>query len=101
MKRKKNFSKKQNNRPESRVKVGRTEVVSWNNTSSNGRKFRSFSLNKYVVEKDDDNPKRLITNIYSLDGLFESDLKSLRQAIDRALDRALDEESVFEEVMAE
>jgi hypothetical protein len=89
----KNFSKKQNNKPANRIKSGRIEIVSWNNTSNNnGKKFRSFSLNKHVIEKDDENPKRFITTIESLNGLFESDLKSLKQIIDKALDKAIEED---------
>jgi hypothetical protein len=99
MKNKKSFSKKQNNRPANKIKVGRIELVCWNNTSSNnGKKFRSFSVNKHVIEKDHDNPKRFITNIYSLDGLFESDLKSLKEAVDSALEKTIKEDYGLEEV---
>jgi hypothetical protein len=73
--------KNQNNKPIDRIKEGRISLLRWENTNGDGEVFTSFSLNKTMMRKNEDEPSKFEGQVFSLNGLTKHDLESIKEVI--------------------
>ena len=67
--------------PKEKVSFGKISLALWENSNGDGDVFESFSLNKTVVRRDDNDRTRFTGQIISLNGLTKNDLSCVKQAI--------------------
>lgn len=74
---------KQKNKPKDRVEVGRISLVRWENSSGGGEVFTSFSLQRTVTKRNEDDPSKFEGQVFSLNGLTMRDLEAIKEAIEQ------------------
>jgi hypothetical protein len=72
---------KQKNKPKEKIKVGRISLLKWENSNGNGEVFNSFSINKTLMKRNEEDPSKFEGQVFSLNGLTMSDLEAIKEAI--------------------
>ena len=72
---------KKNNKPKEKIRVGRISLLKWENSNGDGEVFTSFSLNKTVMKRRQDDPSRFEGQIFSLNALTNYDLAAIKEAV--------------------
>ena len=74
--------KNRNNKPIDRIEEGRISLLRWENTNKQGEVFTSFSLNKTMMRKNEEEPSRFEGQVFSLNGLTKHDLEAIKEVIE-------------------
>ncbi len=69
------------NKPTERIRIGRISLLRWENSNGNGEVFVSFSLNKRVMKRNEENPSKFEGQVFSLNGLTNYDLTAIKEAV--------------------
>jgi hypothetical protein len=85
--------KNQNNKPIERIKEGRISLLKWENSNRYGELFTSFSLNKTVMKRSEDDPSKFEGQVFSLNGLTKKDLKDTKELIEEMMEAEEEEEA--------
>jgi len=75
------MEKQKNNKPIERIRVGRISLLRWENSNGDGEVFISFSINKTVMKRKEDDPSRFEGQVFSLNGLNSYDLAAIKEAV--------------------
>ena len=78
---------RQKNKPKERIKVGRISLVKWENSNGNGEVFNSFSLNKTLMKRNEEDPSKFEGQVFSLNGITMSELEAIKEAIEKMQQR--------------
>jgi hypothetical protein len=78
---------KQKNKPKERIRVGRISLLKWENSNGNGEVFNSFSLNKTLMKRNEEDPSKFEGQVFSLNGLTMNDLEAIQEAIKEVQER--------------
>ena len=78
---------RQKNKPKERIKVGRISLVKWENSNGNGEVFNSFSLNKTLMKRNQEDPSKFEGRVFSLNGITISELEAIKEAIEKMQQR--------------
>ena len=70
-----------NNKPKEKIKNGRISLLKWENTNGEGEVFTSFSLNKTLMKRDEEDPSRFEGQVFSINGLTIYDLEAVKEVI--------------------
>jgi hypothetical protein len=69
------------NKPTERIRIGRISLLRWENSNGDGEAFISFSINKTVMKRKEDDPSRFEGQVFSLNGLTSYDLAAIKEAV--------------------
>jgi len=72
---------KQKNKPKERITIGRISLLKWENFNGAGEVFVTFSLNKTVMKRREDDPSKFEGQVFSLNGLTSYDLAAIKEAV--------------------
>ena len=75
------MEKQKNNKPKERIRIGRISLLRWENFNGAGEVFVTFSLNKTVMKKREDDPSKFEGQVFSLNGLTSYDLAAIKEAV--------------------
>ena len=78
---------KQKNKPKVRIRVGRISLLKWENSNRNGEVFNSFSLNKTLMKRNQEDPSKFEGQVFSLNGITMSELEAIKEAIEKMQQR--------------
>ena len=78
--------KNQNNKPIEKIKEGRISLLKWENSNKYGEPFTSFSLNKTIMKRSEDDPSKFEGQVFSLNGLTKKDLTDITELIGEILE---------------
>ncbi len=78
--------KNQNNKPIESIKEGRISLLKWENSNKYGEPFTSFSLNKTIMKRSEDDPSKFEGQVFSLNGLTKKDLEDITELIGEILE---------------
>ena len=73
---------KQKNKPKDRVEVGRISLLKWENSNGDGELFTSFSLQRTVTKRNEEDRSKFEGQVFSLNGLTMGDLEAIKEAIE-------------------
>jgi hypothetical protein len=71
--------KNENNKPKEKIKEGRMSLLRWENSNNYGELFTSFSLNKTLMRRNQDEPSKFEGQVFSINGLTMSDLEAIKE----------------------
>ncbi len=69
------------NKPVQKVAFGNVSLLCWENKNSSGELFNSFSLNKTVMKRNNNDCTEFSGKVFSLNGLTKHDLQNVKLAI--------------------
>jgi hypothetical protein len=78
--------KNQKNKPIENIKEGRISLLKWENSNKYGEPFTSFSLNKTIMRRSEDDPSKFEGQFFNLNGLTKKDLKAITGLIEEMLE---------------
>jgi len=73
---------KHKNKPKERIEVGRISLLQWENANGGGEVFTSFSLQRTVTKRNEEDPSKFEGQVFSLNGLTMGDLEAIKEAIE-------------------
>jgi len=84
--------KNQKNKPIENIRQGRISLLKWENSNKYGEPFTSFSLNKTIMKRSEDDPSKFEGQLFPLNGLTKEELKAIKELIDEMLEGEEEEE---------
>ena len=73
--------KNKTNMPSGRTESGDVSLLCWENKGKNGKPFKSFTLNKLMKRRSDDDRNEFIIKRLELNFLSQQDLNDIKLAI--------------------
>ena len=71
-----------NNKPKEKIRNGRISLLKWENFNPQGEVFTSFSLNKTLMKRNEEEPSKFEGQVFSLNGLTINDLDAIKEVIE-------------------
>lgn len=84
--------KNKKNKPIESIRDGRISLLKWENSNKYGEPFTSFSLNKTIMKRNEDDRSKYEWQVFPINGLTKKDLKSIKELIDEMMEGEEQEE---------